>query len=409
VADDPRKPDGDKPPKRRPIQYSAPPSRSVPGVPHPEPRVPPIPTPLDVADPAKPLDAETTPNMASPNTGWARALGVDPEFIERVADVQKSLREWWAFRRATEATSDASPALDNMRKAFSSASTPAETKASMGHGSGKGFSLSRDDAIFWVGVAIFSDGLYIVADHPTYGIPLIILGVALLAWSNRGHMPRPQLRLAVLVLAMIVTGLVAGYDLYERHFGSAAASAQPAPQSNFGFASAPPAKYPSKNYSTDEKKTLLGLVGSISTVLSEQGLPAAQTARMLGGLPWTSEDGLNQTIKKANEVRASLDLIQHKIWDDIIPKNTAIYGVDLNYIVNTKARFDEFSRVTDQFTNQVVNFQRNLPVLNQDQRNWVASLIQSGGGELWWRTGQEFETWIKQCMARMDTEREGLQ
>lgn len=54
----------DKLPKRRPIQYSAPPSRSADpfGVPRPGPAVPPIPTPLDITSGAPPrpeLDAET--------------------------------------------------------------------------------------------------------------------------------------------------------------------------------------------------------------------------------------------------------------------------------------------------------------------------------------------------------------
>jgi len=84
----------------------------------------------------------------------------------------------------------------------------------------KAFSLSRDDALFWIGVAVFGDGLYLLADHPTYAVPLIMAGVALLAWSNRGHMPRPPLRLAALILAMAATCGIAGYDLYDRHFGN---------------------------------------------------------------------------------------------------------------------------------------------------------------------------------------------
>ena len=57
--------EGDKPPKRRPIQYSAPPSRSGGsfGVPQPGPPVPPIPTPVD---PVSPLPVRETyvPNLA---------------------------------------------------------------------------------------------------------------------------------------------------------------------------------------------------------------------------------------------------------------------------------------------------------------------------------------------------------
>lgn len=57
--------EGDEPPKRRPIQYSAPPSRSAGsfGVPRPGPPVPPIPTPVDPASPL-PLRETYVPNLA---------------------------------------------------------------------------------------------------------------------------------------------------------------------------------------------------------------------------------------------------------------------------------------------------------------------------------------------------------
>ena len=82
----------------------------------------------------------------------------------------------------------------------------------------KAFSLSRDDAIFWIGVAVLGDGLYLMAEHPAYGIPLILVGIAALWWTNRGHMPKPQWRMALLILAMAITCGISGYDLYERHF-----------------------------------------------------------------------------------------------------------------------------------------------------------------------------------------------
>jgi len=223
-----------------------------------------------------------------------------------------------------------------------------------------------------------------------------------------------------IVGAMLAFAYIAGPDIYRRATAPATPATPNLPviqtsptvarQQGFGFAEAqqPPPKYPSKNYSQEERQKLLGLIGSISALFNERGLPAAQTAHALGGMPWTSEAGLAETISKAEEVRKSLDLIQNKIWQDIVPKNAAIYGADLNYIIDTKAKFDQFSRATDQFTGQVINFQRNLPSLSQDQRNWIAGLIQQGGGELWWRTGQEFETWIKQCISRMDSERDGL-
>lgn len=69
-----------------------------------------------------------------------------------------------------------------------------------------------------------------MAEHPYYALALIVVGLAALIWSNRGHMPRPRWRLAALVLAMAATCGVVGYDLYDRHFGTAhqASAAPPA-------------------------------------------------------------------------------------------------------------------------------------------------------------------------------------
>src|ERR1700676_1801044 len=92
--------------------------------------------------------------------------------------------------------------MENMRRAFTKGAGIAPGAATPPHSDGKppeprrGFSMSRDDAIFWIGIAAFGDGLYLMADHPSYGVPLIIIGVALLAWASRGHMPRPPFRLA---------------------------------------------------------------------------------------------------------------------------------------------------------------------------------------------------------------------
>jgi hypothetical protein len=119
------------------------------------------------------------------------------------------------------------PDLARQGERPSEKATVAEDKSQSG--TRKAFSLSRDDALFWIGVAVFGDGLYLVAEHPMYAVPLITAGVALLAWSNRGHMPKPRLRLAALILAMAITCGIAGYDLYERHFGNPLAPPQEVP------------------------------------------------------------------------------------------------------------------------------------------------------------------------------------
>lgn len=83
----------------------------------------------------------------------------------------------------------------------------------------KTFSMSRDDAIFWMGIAAFGDGLYLMAEHPIYATLLVVAGTTALAWAVRGHMPRPGLRFVALVALFLTTCAITGYDLYDRHFG----------------------------------------------------------------------------------------------------------------------------------------------------------------------------------------------
>jgi hypothetical protein len=80
------------------------------------------------------------------------------------------------------------------------------------------FSMSLEDAVFWIALTVFGTGLYIVADYHIYGLVLIIIGVLGLAWSSRGHMPRSSWKTGTLILAMLITLSVAGYDIYDRHY-----------------------------------------------------------------------------------------------------------------------------------------------------------------------------------------------
>jgi hypothetical protein len=86
------------------------------------------------------------------------------------------------------------------------------------------FSMSRDDAIFWVGITLFGVGVPVVFDHPYIGSSLIAIGIIALIWANRGHMPKPPLRMAILIIAMTLTIAVAGYDIYDRNFGAITAT-----------------------------------------------------------------------------------------------------------------------------------------------------------------------------------------
>jgi hypothetical protein len=89
----------------------------------------------------------------------------------------------------------------------------------------KAFSMPRDDAIFWVGLTLFGGGLSMTSAHPIIGVILLIVGIMALVWANRGHMPRPSLRFTILILAMLITTGLSGYDLYDRYFGNPAPDA----------------------------------------------------------------------------------------------------------------------------------------------------------------------------------------
>jgi hypothetical protein len=87
----------------------------------------------------------------------------------------------------------------------------------------KAFSMSRDDAIFLFGLTLFGGGLSMISAHiPIIGAILLLVGIAALVWANRNHMPRPSLRFTILILAMLITTGLSGYDLYDRYFGNPA-------------------------------------------------------------------------------------------------------------------------------------------------------------------------------------------
>ncbi len=79
----------------------------------------------------------------------------------------------------------------------------------------RSFSMSRDDAIYWLGLAVFPTGLFVVTDHAIYGWALIVAGVGLLGWAARAHAPRTSPRTAAFIVAVILTWGAVGYDAYQ--------------------------------------------------------------------------------------------------------------------------------------------------------------------------------------------------
>jgi hypothetical protein len=112
-------------------------------------------------------------------------------------------------------------------------------------------------------------------------------------------------------------------------------------------------------------------------------------------------------VKRAEIVQELLSSIQREIWNNILPSNSNFLA-DLAYVIDNQTKLNDFMRGTDQFEEAIINFQKNLDVFDQSQRNWIAGLIQSGAGQLWAKTADDFDVWIRQCNSRIDAEREGL-
>jgi hypothetical protein len=78
-------------------------------------------------------------------------------------------------------------------------------------------SMSLDDAIFWIAITVFGAGLYLVPEFKAWGLMLMVGGAAGVLYSIRAHVRRPERPRGIMVVLMILTWAVVGYDIYERH------------------------------------------------------------------------------------------------------------------------------------------------------------------------------------------------
>lgn len=413
MADD--KKSGDKP-RQRPIQYSAPPSYSPPplggrdGVPRPGSPVAPTPTPLDIASYPNTTESKPLPVAGAPPRP-------DVETVLHEQDLSQ-----YGYRAVMSESHESQPSgvIGTLLKKHSSWENLFVLL--VGDGIGLSLCIAAGDAALKQNWGPMFAGFGI-------GLPLMGIASSFPFWKNRaGKWLRDSIvnistgGAAFVVLAGCVY-VLGPYILPKGNSPSAndiaAAVADklkpmlsqdvPAATQSFGFAPTE-LKIPTKNYSTDEKQELLELIGTISKLLNDQGMPAAQLARVTGynAVP-PSKAGLDDAIKRAESVRDSLAAIQLKIWQDILQAKNSNYLDDLNFIVDNSAKFDQFHNATEQFLGTVINFERNLDSFNQDQRNWITSLIQEGVGQNWGRTAEEFRGYIGQCNARMNKEREALE
>lgn len=314
----------------------------------------------------------------------------------------------------------------NTEAAIEQSERPSETKTTI---MAEGSWTSDDWAVAAIGalvaVPLCEAGWHAVVNEPEHfargiiaicvGLPLGLAGFSYHRWKTKIPAAARKLigeaSLKWWPVAIFLAFLYfAGPDIYRRAIEQvppAPPVAQPQQQS-FGFAPSS-TSVPSKLYSEKEKQALLNLIGTISEELNDKGLPAARLAQTTGGnLVTPSKDGLNDAFIRGSSVIKTLSDVQRVIWNEILQPENSNFLNDLNYVVGSNAQFDQFQRATDRFTGTIENFQRNLNSFNVDQRNWIASLIQIGPGQVWNQSAGEFQAWIQQCNARMDKERDGL-
>lgn len=102
---------------------------------------------------------------------------------------------------------------------------------------GRAFTMSRDDAIFLLGVAVFSAGLYVVTDHPVYGLALIAIGICLLGWAARSHASRTLYKTGSFVGAVLLMWGIA--YIYERVNAVPSVELTPSSEANTGPSTEP--------------------------------------------------------------------------------------------------------------------------------------------------------------------------
>lgn len=112
-------------------------------------------------------------------------------------------RLWREGKKREERKADVAKTIESSAKPPMAEPNPRKT----------GFSMSLDDALFWIGLTCFGSGSGVMFEHPA-GILLVFFGVALLAWANRGHMPKPPLRLAAFYFAVAVTCALVGWQTW---------------------------------------------------------------------------------------------------------------------------------------------------------------------------------------------------
>lgn len=76
--------------------------------------------------------------------------------------------------------------------------------------------MGREEALFWIFLTIFGTGLYLVFDHPFPGAVIMLFGIVGLAYSLRQHLHATSYKTWIVIIAMTVTAVTSGYDVYLR-------------------------------------------------------------------------------------------------------------------------------------------------------------------------------------------------
>lgn len=76
--------------------------------------------------------------------------------------------------------------------------------------------MGLNEAVFWIFLTVFGTGLYLVSDQHLWGALLVVIGALGLVYSLRRHLPPTPHRTWIVVVTMLISAAVMGYDIYLR-------------------------------------------------------------------------------------------------------------------------------------------------------------------------------------------------
>jgi hypothetical protein len=229
-----------------------------------------------------------------------------------------------------------------------------KTAVAKGHSQISILGMPLRDAIFWIALTVFGYGLSLLKDSPLWAGLAMALGIAGLIFSLRHHVPSTSRRASVVGIAMLVAIATSGYDIYDRHFGTAPAppaieGTQAAPQPTATAPKVDKTSHPARTPGDADRE--IQVIDSFFEILRKEARPQPQKGRDILS-EW--QDALDDAKQPAyfqavdryrNEVLAT----NSKIWDMIqqFPQycdNDICAMIDPRQNVNLTDAFDQLKK-----------------------------------------------------------------